>query len=64
MNRLRLNNDSQQTFSRIMAQFDQRKKAIAIAIPSLMLLTIFYLIPNVFGYVFISKDVSKYLRNQ
>jgi len=46
-----------------MAQFDQRKKSIAIAIPSLMLLTIFYLIPNVFGYVFISNEVSPIFQN-
>jgi len=41
-----------------MVQFNQRKKAIAIAIPSLVLLTIFYLIPNVFGYAFIYHEVS------
>jgi len=47
-----------------MAQFNQRKKTIAIAIPSLMLLTIFYLIPNVFGFVFISNDVSPIFQNE
>ncbi len=41
-----------------MDQFNQRKKAIAIAIPSLVLLTIFYLIPNVFGYALIYHEVS------
>ena len=46
-----------------MAQFNQRKKAIAIAIPTLALLTIFYLIPNVFGYVFISNEVSPIFQN-
>ncbi len=46
-----------------MAQFNQRKKAIAFAIPTLALLTIFYLIPNVFGYVFISNEVSPIFQN-
>ncbi len=41
-----------------MAQFNQRKKAIAIAIPTLALLTIFYLIPNVFGYALVYHEVS------
>lgn len=46
-----------------MTQSIHRKKSIAIAIPSLVLLTIFYLIPNVFGFVFISSEVSPIFQN-
>ena len=46
-----------------MTQSSHRRKSIAIAIPSLVLLTIFYLIPNVFGSVFISSEVSPIFEN-
>jgi len=46
-----------------MAQPNHRRKSIAIAIPSLVLLTIFYVMPNVFGSVFISSEVSPIFQN-